>query len=159
MFFAVQKSCVGLIGIVEESGLITELFFNSEAPPAAAIAKETQLLQEACRQLDAYFNGRLQQFSLPLAPRGTPFQQRVWRALQAIPYGETMSYKEVAVCVGQPKAARAVGMANNRNPIPIIIPCHRVIGADGQLVGYGSGLPIKIKLLTIEGAACVSQRQ
>lgn len=101
--------------------------------------EETPLLREAERQLKAYLAGRLRDFDLPLAPRGTPFQQKVWAALTAIPYGETRSYKQVAEAVDCPRGCRAVGMANNRNPIAIVIPCHRVIGADGALVGYGGG--------------------
>jgi len=100
--------------------------------------------------LQAYLDGRLTVFSLPLAPVGTPFQRRVWAVLETIPYGETWSYQRVAAAVGNPKAARAVGMANNRNPIAIIIPCHRVIGADGSLVGYGGGLSHKAWLLALE---------
>ena len=97
-----------------------------------------------------YFSGRRQVFTLPLALEGTPFQHRVWEALRKIPYGSTCSYGEVAAAVGNPKASRAVGMANNRNPLPVLIPCHRVIGADGGLVGYGGGLDIKKKLLALE---------
>ena len=106
---------------------------------------------EIRRQLKAYLAGRLRDFDLPLAPQGTPFQQKVWAALAAIPYGETRSYKQVAEAVGCPRGCRAVGLANNRNPIAIVIPCHRVIGADGALVGYGGGLPIKECLLRLEG--------
>lgn len=109
------------------------------------------ILQAAAQQLREYFAGQRRTFDLPLAPEGTEFQRRVWDALCAIPFGETCSYGAVAAAIGQPKAARAVGMANNRNPISIIIPCHRVIGANGALVGYGSGLPIKETLLRLEG--------
>ena len=124
---------------------------KSGAPAANAADEETPLLREAERQLKAYLAGRLRNFDLPLAPRGTPFQQKVWAALTAIPYGETRSYKQVAEAVGCPKGCRAVGMANNRNPIAIVIPCHRVIGADGALVGYGGGLAVKEVLLRLEG--------
>jgi len=106
--------------------------------------------KEAVRQLDAYFAGRLRQFDLPLAPTGTPFQQRVWRALCDVPYGETVSYGELARQIERPAAVRAVGAANGQNPIPIVIPCHRVIGSDGRLVGYGGGLPAKSMLLALE---------
>ena len=95
-------------------------------------------------------DGKRKSFDLPLKPEGTEFQKKVWNALLDIPYGETRSYKDIAVAIGNPKACRAVGMANNRNPISIIIPCHRVIGANGSLVGYGGGLPIKIELLNLE---------
>jgi methylated-DNA-[protein]-cysteine S-methyltransferase len=106
--------------------------------------------KEAVRQLEAYFAGALRQFDLPLAPEGTPFQLRVWRALRDIPYGETTSYGEVARRIGKPAAVRAVGAANGRNPLAIVIPCHRVIGSNGRLVGYGGGLPMKAALLELE---------
>jgi methylated-DNA-[protein]-cysteine S-methyltransferase len=106
--------------------------------------------KEAVRQLDAYFAGALRQFDLPLAPAGTAFQRQVWRALCDIPYGETVSYGELARRIERPAAVRAVGAANGQNPISIVIPCHRVIGSDGRLVGYGGGLPAKSALLTLE---------
>src|SRR5690606_32152543 len=102
------------------------------------------------RQLDAYFRGTLRTFDLPLAPQGTPFQQTVWEALRHIPYGQTVSYGELARRVGRPAAVRAVGLANGSNPIAIVIPCHRVIGANGTLTGYGGGLPTKQALLALE---------
>jgi len=107
-------------------------------------------LKEAIRQLRAYFAGELEEFALPLAPQGTEFQLRVWRKLCGIPYGATISYGELARRVGNPKASRAVGLANGSNPISIVIPCHRVIGSNGKLTGYGGGLPIKEKLLALE---------
>jgi methylated-DNA-[protein]-cysteine S-methyltransferase len=107
-------------------------------------------LGEAVRQLRAYFAGELQAFDLPLAPQGTPFQLAVWKHLCEIPYGETISYGELARRIGNPNASRAVGLANGSNPIPIVIPCHRVIGSNGKLTGYGGGLPIKEKLLGLE---------
>ncbi len=109
------------------------------------------VLTGAARQLAEYFAGRRQVFEVPLAAAGTPFQQRVWAALRTIPYGQTRSYGQVAAAIGSPKACRAVGMANNRNPIMIIVPCHRVIGADGSLVGYAGGVHIKEYLLRLEG--------
>ncbi|MCI8403563.1 MAG: methylated-DNA--[protein]-cysteine S-methyltransferase [Clostridia bacterium] len=112
--------------------------------------KETELIQEAAKQLKEYFCGQRREFDVPLSISGTDFQKSVWNALMRIPYGETRSYKYIAADVGNPKASRAVGMANNRNKIIIIIPCHRVIGADGSLVGYGGGLDIKKRLLDIE---------
>jgi methylated-DNA-[protein]-cysteine S-methyltransferase len=115
------------------------------------LIKESPLIKEAWGQLYEYFSGRLFKFDLPLAPSGTDFQQRVWQALKTIPYGQVKSYKDIAIAIGNKNAARAVGMANNKNPIPIIIPCHRVIGANGQLVGYGGGLDIKRYLLNLEG--------
>ncbi len=108
---------------------------------------------EPSRQLDAYFAGTLRRFDLRLAPAGTPFQQTVWRALCDIPYGETVSYGELARRIGRPAAMRAVGAANGQNPLAIVVPCHRVIGSDGRLVGYGGGLPAKVALLELEGRA------
>jgi len=105
---------------------------------------------EAARQLGAYFAGALRRFDLPLAPEGTPFQRRVWRALVDIPYGETISYAELARWIERPSAVRAVGAANGQNPLSIVIPCHRVVGSDGRLVGYGGGLPAKSALLALE---------
>ncbi len=101
-------------------------------------------------QLMEYFDGRRRQFDLPLAPNGTPFQQRVWKALLDIPYGETISYGELAARIGRRSASRAVGLANGSNPLPIVIPCHRVIGSNGKLTGYGGGLAIKERLLALE---------
>ncbi len=112
--------------------------------------KNEEFFREAARQLEAYFSGKLESFDLKLAPEGTDFQKLVWKALCEIPYGETRSYKEIAVSVGKPRAYRAVGLANNRNPIAIIIPCHRVIGANGKLTGYASGLDVKVFLLKLE---------
>jgi methylated-DNA-[protein]-cysteine S-methyltransferase len=106
--------------------------------------------REEVRQLDAYFAGKLRRFDLPLAPEGTPFQRRVWQALLEIPYGETVSYGELARQIDRPTAFRAVGAANGQNPLSIVIPCHRVIGSDGKLVGYGGGLPVKSALLALE---------
>ena len=103
-------------------------------------------------QLDEYFRGERRQFDLPLAPRGTVFQREVWQLLATIPYGETVSYAQMATRAGRPKAMRAVGAANGRNPLPIVLPCHRVIGADGSMTGFGGGLPTKRFLLQLEGA-------
>lgn len=116
----------------------------------AALRESELQLDEFRRQLEAYFAGELVEFSLPLDMRGTDFQLRVWEALLDIPYGDTVSYKDIAVRIGNPKAVRAVGGANNRNPVPVIVPCHRVIGAGGQMVGYGGGLGIKETLLQLE---------
>jgi len=108
------------------------------------------VITEAIRQLRAYFNGQLRDFDLPLEMVGTQFQKRVWHALRTIPYGETRSYSKVAAEIGSPTAVRAVGAANGMNPIPIVVPCHRVIGAGGDLVGFGGGLPWKRLLLDLE---------
>lgn len=110
------------------------------------------LLDATMRQLDAYFAGQRRDFDLPLAPRGTPFQLQVWQALRSIPFGQTWSYARLAQAIDNPSAMRAVGAANGRNPIPIIVPCHRVIGANGTLTGFGGGLPTKEFLLRLEGA-------
>jgi methylated-DNA-[protein]-cysteine S-methyltransferase len=110
---------------------------------------------QAQAQLMEYFGGARRSFELPLGPQGTPFQLGVWRELARIPYGETLSYAQLARRLGIEKGARAVGLANGANPLPIVVPCHRVIGADGTLTGFGGGLPIKRALLALEGAACV----
>jgi len=112
--------------------------------------RDPNFLNAARRQITAYFAGELQCFDLALAPVGTDFQQRVWRALKQIPYGHLVSYRDIAATIGNPRACRAVGGANGKNPIPIVIPCHRVIGSQGQLVGYGEGLDIKKKLIDLE---------
>lgn len=112
---------------------------------------DSELLDQSQRELEAYFEGELEQFSIPLAPEGSGFQQEAWKALQKIPYGCTRSYKEQANMLGRPNASRAVGSANRLNPLPIVIPCHRVIGSNGQLVGYAGGIRIKEFLLAHEG--------
>jgi methylated-DNA-[protein]-cysteine S-methyltransferase len=119
--------------------------------PRAEWKRDSAALEEAERQLRAYFAGELREFSLDLAPEGTQFQRQVWNALLTIPYGETTSYGEIARAIGRPDACRAVGAANGSNPLPIVIPCHRVIGSTGKLTGYGGGLWIKEALLDLEG--------
>lgn len=141
---------IGEIGIAENGKAVTNLYFQGEQIPRDAVIFETEILKEAGRQLRDYFSGKLRNFTLPLAPAGTEFMLRVWESLLVIPYGETRSYQEIAQSVGNKKASRAVGLANNRNPIPIFIPCHRVIGANGKLIGYGGGLEIKAQLLELE---------
>ena len=123
------------------------------APPEGRHSPGNPVLLEAARQLRAYFAGELREFRLPLDLRGTEFQLRVWRQLLTIPYGETRSYGEIACAIGAPRAVRAVGAANGANPIAIVVPCHRVIGSGGKLVGYGGGLPLKKRLLDLERAA------
>lgn len=123
---------------------------NQPARPGLDWQENSEALVAAREQLRGYFAGELKSFDLPLSPQGTPFQQQVWNELLKIPYGETISYGELAALLGNPKASRAVGLANGSNPIPIVIPCHRVIGADGRLTGYGGGLAIKEKLLALE---------
>lgn len=144
---------LGRIGIAENGTAITDIFFAEKEDPkdvGQMTQKETPLIKEAARQIREYLEGERKVFELKLAPEGTAFQKAAWEALLTIPYGETRSYKQMAEHVGNPKACRAIGMANNRNPIAIVIPCHRVIGADGKLVGYGGGLYIKEQLLALE---------
>jgi len=138
------------IGITAEKNAITGLFFGNDVP-YGFIKAETSLIKKTALQIEEYFAGKRKIFSVPLSIQGTEFHMDVWKALQTIPYGETRSYKDIALQIGRPKAVRAVGMANNRNPISIIIPCHRVIGHNGKLVGYGGGLPLKEYLLELEG--------
>lgn len=144
------ESEIGRIGITENDGKITNVYITDDRLPEGMQLCETPLLKEALKQLESYFSGELKEFTLPLEPCGTTFMKQVWAALCEIPYGKTVSYGDVAGKVGKPKAARAVGLANNRNPIPIFIPCHRVIGADGSLTGYRGGLEVKKKLLDLE---------
>lgn len=141
-------SPIGPLSIAEEDDAIVRIHWGL---PKDEVAVPTPLLDEAVRQLTEYFAGAREIFDLPLAPKGTPFQKAAWAALQRIPFGETRSYGEIARDLGAPKACRAVGMANHHNPIPIVIPCHRVIGSTGRLVGYAGGLGIKRFLLELEG--------
>lgn len=144
-----MQSVIGDLSIIEEDEKIIEVTFG-RMEASDIQEKRTPLLQEACTQLEAYFSGKRKEFDLPLQPRGTIFQKSVWEALCTIPYGETRSYKDIAQQIGNPKACRAIGMANHNNPIAIIIPCHRVIGAGGSLTGYAGGLDIKQQLLNLE---------
>ena len=141
---------VGTLGIAEKDGAITNLFLPGEQIPLKYIETMTSILYQSSQQLREYFEGRRNVFDLPLAMSGTQFMLSVWQSLLTIPYGETRSYAEIAYSIGNKNACRAVGMANHRNPIPIIVPCHRVIGSDGKLVGYGGGLKIKSYLLELE---------
>lgn len=142
--------------IAESGGKIVRVQFAEEEEKDGApgetdsIFKETPLIAEAAKQLEEYFAGKRREFELPLGAKGTEFQKKVWEILKTIPYGETRSYGEIAALAGNPKASRAVGMANNRNPIAIIVPCHRVIGKSGSLTGYAGGLAIKAGLLELE---------
>lgn len=145
----IVSSPVGALFLDEEDGALTRLAFAGAAAPRSS---SSPLLKEAAALLDAYFAGRLRSFDLPLRPKGTDFQRDVWNALRAIPFGETRTYREIAVAAGRPLAFRAVGMANHANPIAIMIPCHRVIGSDGSLTGFGGGLDAKRLLLRLEGA-------
>lgn len=151
----IHDSPVGPLTLVSDGAALTGVFFAKQkhgAAPAEA-TKPDRIIDAARKQLDSYFAGRRTGFDLPLKPTGTAFQTRVWAALTKIPYGETKSYGAIAAGIGSPKAVRAVGAANGRNPIPIIIPCHRVIGADGTLTGFGGGMERKAWLLDLERGA------
>lgn len=143
-----MQTPMGWVRIAQQDDAIVGLEFC--AAPEALQHTATPLLERAKHQLLEYMQADRTEFDLPLCPQGTPFQKRVWSALHQIPYGQTRSYRQVAEMIGQPTAMRAVGMANGKNPIPIIIPCHRVIGAGGKLVGYSGGLDKKTALLTLE---------
>lgn len=153
-------SPVGPLLLIQRRGELAGLYFADEGqprkPPADAERCDADF-SEACDQLAAYFAGELREFSLPLAPEGTAFQLRVWLELRAIPFGQTISYGELARRIGDPNASRAVGAANGKNPISIIVPCHRVIGANGALTGFGGGIETKRSLLELESsqAACL----
>lgn len=125
---------------------------GAKKPPRGSVESAASF-EKAVRQINAYFRGELKDFDLPLAPAGTEFQRSVWKALCRIPYGETISYGELAKRLGKPTASRAVGAANGRNPLPIVVPCHRVIGSDGRLTGYYGGTYLKEFLLKLEGAS------
>lgn len=151
----VIDSPVGPLGLaVDDLGLVRVRFHAGAgldwAGPDARAGRHALLERSAC-QLGEYFAGQRRDFELPLSPRGTPFQRVVWAELGRIPYGQTISYAQLARRIGKPAAMRAVGAANGRNPLPIVVPCHRVIGADGSLTGFGGGLPAKRRLLQIEG--------
>jgi methylated-DNA-[protein]-cysteine S-methyltransferase len=153
-------SAVGRLLLAGDGESLIQVGFQSGPrplrPPASWIA-DAAPFGAVIVQLSEYFAGERRRFDLPLAPRGTEFQRRVWRALTDIPYGRTLSYGELARRIGKPSASRAVGLANGANPLPIIVPCHRVIGADGTLTGFGGGLPIKRKLLALEGATAAEE--
>ena len=157
IYFYETNTPIGKIGIATTQNdshitdLIWELDFEDFKKHNNFKICETELIKQAKKQLFEYFERKRKNFNLPLLKEGTPFQISVWNALEKIPYGETRSYKDIAIAIDNPKAVRAVGMANNRNKIAIFIPCHRVIGADGKLVGYGGGLHIKRFLLELEG--------
>ncbi|UCF66813.1 MAG: methylated-DNA--[protein]-cysteine S-methyltransferase [Acidobacteriota bacterium] len=161
----ILESIVGPLYLAASDEGLTHLLFVDEMSdrprtvPAASGSPAGRILREAVRQLREYFAGKRRAFDVLLAPEGTPFQCETWRGLRTIGYGETVSYAELARRVGKPGAARAVGMANGANPIAIIVPCHRVIGADGTLTGYGGGLHVKQALLELEGVSVRSGRR
>ena len=145
---AIYHAPVGELVITYQDGAVIAL----KRADATALPEDAPnaLTEAVCRQLDEYFAGTRTTFDFPLRLQGTPFQEKVWAALRDIPYGETRSYQQIAQAIGQPKACRAVGMANHRNPIYIVVPCHRVVGANGALTGYGGGLDMKTALLALE---------
>ncbi len=147
----VNHECpVGPLVLMSDGARLTGLYFPGWTPPEHASRGSDAVLDSARRQLDAYFSGRSTTFDLPLGLEGTPFQLSVWSALLKIPYGETRSYAQLAAALHKPSATRAVGAANGRNPISIVVPCHRVIGADGSLTGFGGGIERKKFLLSLE---------
>lgn len=165
------RSPVGLLRVRTQEGYLTGLAVARDTElqeaevPGEQVPGETQagtvllsdpVFQETARQLDEYFSGKRREFSVPIKTQGTDFQEKVWAALRKIPYGETRSYGQIAAQVGNPKAGRAVGGANHNNPIMILTPCHRVIGADGSLTGFGGGLDVKEALLELEKKNCRS---
>jgi methylated-DNA-[protein]-cysteine S-methyltransferase len=154
--FFIYDTPIGRVAIADNGEAITHIYFahaeTGTQGPREADERETDLTHTAIGQLREYFRSTRREFDLPLMPQGTPFQLDCWRTLRTIPYGQTCSYGEIARRIGRPRASRAVGMSNNRNPIAIVIPCHRVIGADGSLTGYAGGLNVKRRLLELEGA-------
>ena len=146
---------MGLLLVASAAG-VRGIEFDRRPVPEGQRNDGNPMLMEAARQLRAYFAGQLREFQLPLDIEGTGFQKRVWGQVAAIPYGETRSYLQIAQALGSPGAVRAVGAANGANPVPIVVPCHRVIGGKGKLVGYGGGLAMKQRLLELEGA--IAQR-
>ena len=151
MDFYFFETPLGYMALGAEEGAIVRLYLPN-SPTPRLMSRPTPLLEEGQRQLLEYLAGTRREFDLPLNPPGTPFQQKVWAALRDIPYGQTRSYRDVARAAGCPRGFRAVGMANHCNPIPIFIPCHRVVGSDGSLTGYAGGLELKKALLAIEGS-------
>lgn len=149
MEFLSFSTPLGEMALGEEDGAIVRLYLPN-APTPRLMSHETPLLTEGRRQVLEYLAGERRAFDLPIAPQGTPFQKKVWAALRDIPYGQTRTYRDIAIAAGCPRGFRAVGMACNRNPIPIIIPCHRVIGAGGALTGYAGGTQLKQALLNME---------
>ncbi len=163
-YYAQFSSPLGPILLTSDGVALTGLYMSEHKHGEAirddwTLSDEASPLEEARQQLAAYFAGTLTRFDLPLAPRGTAFQMRVWEELKAIPYGATISYGQLAQRLGNANASRAVGLANGRNPISIIVPCHRIIGASGKLIGYGGGLSRKAALLAFESAVVASGPQ
>jgi methylated-DNA-[protein]-cysteine S-methyltransferase len=163
VIYGFLESPVGRLLVARDTAGVRRIHFNGPAKagpnvrnsirPASGWERHDAAFGDLATQLTEYFDGRRRAFDLPLAPEGTPFQLRVWNALVEIPYGETISYGELAARIGDRSASRAVGLANGSNPLPIVIPCHRVIGSNGKLTGYGGGLAIKQQLLSLERGA------
>ncbi|MDO5580156.1 MAG: methylated-DNA--[protein]-cysteine S-methyltransferase [Planctomycetia bacterium] len=161
-----RRMRIGLVGVKTENGSVVEielpmpgdqqqksasdLLCDACCPASASKARKGDLVERTFRELEEYFSGKRETFDIPVVPKGTPFMQRVWKELLKIPYGSTLSYKDIAIKVGSPKGFRAVGGAVHRNPVPILIPCHRIIGANGSLVGFANGLDLKRLLLDLE---------
>ncbi len=159
VFWHRAESPVGPLLLAGTSKALLHIRFlagESSSGAQAGWVEDARPFTVARRQLEEYFAGSRRAFDLPLAPAGTAFQLRVWAALRTLPYGSTVSYGELARRLGIAGGARAVGLANGANPLPVVVPCHRVIGADGSLTGFGGGLPIKKALLELEGAGCVA---
>ena len=148
MYQKSYKSPIGTLYIIEENEKIIEIGYENEKEEV--LEKNTKILEKAVQELEEYFKGKRKEFDIPLNPKGTEFMKKVWKELQKIPYGKTTSYGKIAEKIGNPKASRAVGMANHNNPIPIIIPCHRVIGKKNKMVGYALGIDKKEYLLNLE---------
>lgn len=148
MYYTVYKSPVGFLHLYADTQFLKAVSYSKL--DIECISNKNDILNRTILQLEEYFAGKRKIFDLPISFEGTPFQQKVWNALCSVPYGETRSYKQIADQIHCPKGCRAVGMANNKNPIAIIVPCHRIIGSNGTLIGYAGGLAIKEKLLTIE---------
>jgi methylated-DNA-[protein]-cysteine S-methyltransferase len=154
-FYKILKTPIGELTLISEDEKISELYFKGQIKAGIlenASNKKSPVLEEASKQIKDYFDGKLTKFNVPLKPSGTDFQLQVWKVLSKIPYGKTISYGEQATMLGDSKKARAVGGANGKNPIPLIVPCHRVIGKSGALTGFGGGLKIKEYLLDFESA-------
>lgn len=149
----IYESPVGALTILAGENGIQAIKFGKDEK-VKSTGKASEMTRRAVKELEEYFQGKRKEFTVPCVPEGTDFQKRVWEALTRIPYGVTRTYKEIAVEIGNSRASRAVGMANNKNPVPIIIPCHRVIGSDGRLTGYAGGLGVKEFLLNLERENC-----
>mgnify|MGYP002802577550 FL=1 len=149
----IYESPVGALTILAGENGIQAIKFGEDEKVKSA-GKASEMTRRAVKELEEYFQGKRKEFTVPCVPEGTDFQKRVWEALTRIPYGVTRTYKEIAVEIGNSRASRAVGMANHKNPVPIIIPCHRVIGSDGRLTGYAGGLGVKEFLLNLERGNC-----